>query len=71
MGGGGHCVQTRDHGLLVQNKVHQVLKLAPFVCLFDYDSCIGIELSGSRSTALITSLFCTLKMADACLVCLY
>ena len=30
-----------------------------------------VELSRLRSTALITSLFCTRKMADACLVCLY
>ena len=32
---------------------------------------VGVELSYLRSTVLITSLFCTHKMADACLVCLY
>ena len=32
---------------------------------------VGVELSRLRSTALIMSLFCTCKMADACLLCLY
>ena len=32
---------------------------------------LGVELSRLRSTALISSLFSTRKMADACLVCLY
>ena len=32
---------------------------------------VGVDRSRLRSTALITSLFCTRKMTDPCLVCLY
>ena len=39
-----------------------------FVCCYFV---FRVELSRLRSTVLITSLFCTRKMADACLVCLY
>ena len=48
---------------------HRVLKWP--VCFFVYFVIVGVELSYLRSTVLITSLFCTRKMADACLVCLY
>ena len=42
------------------------------VCLFVFVVVVvGVERSRLRSAALITSLFCTGKMVDACLVCLY
>ena len=41
------------------------------VRLFLFVVVVRVELSRLRSTALITSLFFTSKMADACLVCLY
>ena len=54
--------------LITRAMRHRVSKCRRFfiVCVV-----VVVELSYLHSTVLITSLFCSRKMADACLVCLY
>ena len=62
---------TRSFDIITRAVRRRALKWVRLCCCCCCCRRFGVELSHLRSTVLITSLFCTRKMADACLVCLY